>query len=101
MTRGTFTTSIVIDNELGENEYDVRVLYQYDKGYAGSYYQPPEPASIEILEITPADKSITVSDSFYEDEALIAECFADAAAEAEEAAEWRAQSRRDQLMGGF
>lgn len=97
MICGLFTTSIEID----ETEYDVRVRYQYDKGYAGSYYQPPEPPSVEILEITPADKALIVPDSFYEDETLIAECFADVEAEAEEAAEWRAQSRRDQLMGGF
>ena len=99
--RGTLSTSIVIDDELGETEYDVRVLYQYDKGYAGSYYQPPEPASVEIIEITPADQSLTVPEHFYEDEGLIAECMADVAEQAAEAAEWRAQSRRDQLMGGF
>lgn len=95
--RGSFTTSIEID----ETEYDVRVRYQYDKGYAGSYYQPPEPPSVEILEIKPADKALIVPDCFYEDDALIAECLADVEAEAEEAAEWRAQSRRDQLMGGL
>lgn len=99
--RGKLQTSIVIEDELGETEYDVRVLYQYDKGYAGSYYQPPEPASVEILEIKPADTALTVPEHFYEDEGLIAECMADVAEQAAEAAEWRAQSRRDALMGGF
>lgn len=99
--RGILSTSIVIENELGETEYAVRVLYQYDKGYAGSYYQPPEPASVEIIEITPTDQSLTVPEHFYEDEGLIAECMADVEEQAAEAAEWRAQSRRDQLMGGF
>ena len=99
--RGILHTSIVIEDELGETEYDVRVLYQYDKGYKGDYYQPPEPDSVEILEITPADRALTVPEHFYEDEGLIAECMADVAEQAAEAAEWRAQSRRDALMGGF
>ena len=95
--RGILHTSIETD----ETEYDVRVLYQYDKGYKGDYYQPPEPASVEILEIKPADTTLTVPEHFYEDEGLIAECMADVAEQAAEAAEWRAQSRRDALMGGF
>ncbi len=99
--RGILSTSIVIDDELGETEYDVRVVYQYDKGYRGDYYQPPEVDSIEIIDITPADTSFIVPESFYDDEALIAECFADVAEQAAEAAEWHAQSRRDALMGGF
>lgn len=101
MARGSFTTSITIEDELGETEYDVRVLYSRDAGYKGSFYEPPEAASVEIIDIAPSDKSITVPDAFYEDEDLIAECFADWRAEQEDAAEWRAQSRRDQLMGGF
>lgn len=99
--RGILHTSIVIEDELGETEYDVRVVYQYDKGYRGDYYQPPEPDSVEIITITPADAALTVPEHFYEDDGLIAECFADAASEAAEAAEWRAQSRRDAMMGGF
>lgn len=84
--RGIFSTSIVIEDELGETEYDVRVLYQYDKGYKGDYYQPPEADSVEIIKITPADTSITVSEHFYEDDGLIAECMADVAHRAAEAA---------------
>jgi hypothetical protein len=99
--KGTFSTSIVIDDELGETEYDVRVLYQYDKGYKGDYYHPPEPDSVEIIKITPADSGFIVPEHFYEDDGLIAECLADAANEAVEAAEWREQSRRDALMEGF
>lgn len=95
--RGSFTTSIT----LGETEYDVRVLYSHDAGYKGSFYEPAEAPSVEIISIEPADRSITVPESLYEDEGLIAECFADWRADQEEAAEWRAQSRRDALMGGF
>jgi|GEM_PF-2728942 len=99
--RNIFSTSIMIDDELGETEYDVRVTYEGHAGYKGDYYQPAEPPSIEIINIEPADKALTVPEHFYEDEGLIAECFADWENERAEAAEWRAQSRRDQLMGGF
>lgn len=78
--RGTLHTSIVIEDELGETEYDVRVLYQYDKGYKGDYYQPPEPASVEILEIAPADTALIIPEHFCDDPGLIAECMADAEA---------------------
>lgn len=100
MSRGTFSTSILIEDEIGETEYDVRVLYSRDAGYKGTYYQPAEDPSVEIISIMPADTSITVPEHFYEDESLIAECMADWAAEREEAAEWLAQERRDaRLMG--
>lgn len=99
--RGSFTTSITIEDELGETEYDVRVIYSRHAGFRGTYYQPAEEASVEIISIEPKDQSITVPESFYEDDGLIAECFADWEAEEAEAEEWRAQSHRDQLMGGF
>lgn len=99
--RGSFSTSITIEDELGETEYDVRVTYSRSKGYAGSFYEPAEEPSVEIVSIEPADKSITVPEQFYDDETLIAECMDDWACEEEDAAEWRAQSGRDSLMGGF
>lgn len=99
--RGSFATSITIEDELGETDYDVRVLYSRDAGFKGSLEEPAEEASVEIIKIEPKDQSITVPEHFYEDENLIAECFADWRAEQEDAAEWRAQSRRDQLMEGF
>lgn len=40
-------------------------------------------------------------DDYEATDELIAECLADWAEEDAEAEEWRAQSRRDQLMGGF
>lgn len=33
------------------NDEEVEVAYYYDKGYEGSFYEPPEPESIEICEI--------------------------------------------------
>lgn len=96
--RGVLTTSILIEDELGETEYDVRVLYDRAPGFRGTYYQPAEPSSVEIIEITPKDQSIAVPEHFYTDDGLLAECMADWAEEIEDAAEWRAQDRRDRLL---
>ena len=99
--RGSFSTSITIEDELGETDYDVRVLYDRYSGFAGDRIDPPEDASVEIIEITPADKSITVPEHFYEDDALIAECMEDWAIEVADAEEYRAEAARDRLMEGF
>lgn len=100
--RGSFKTSLLWHDSRGsEIEADVRVTYSRHAGYKGDYYQPPEEASVEIVEIQPADKSITVPEHFFEDEALVAECLQDWDNDEADAEEWRAQSRRDRLMGGF
>lgn len=100
--RGILKTHLMWHDSRGsEVEVDVRVIYSRDKGYKGSYYQPAEPSSVEIVDIQCADKSVTVPDHFYEDEALLAECMEDWASEEADAAEWREQSRRDRLMEGF
>ena len=99
--RGSFSTSITIEDELGETEYDVRVIYDRYRGFPGDRIDPPEDASVEIIEITPADKSITVPEHFYEDDALIAECMENWAIDVADAEEYRAEARRDRLMEGF
>lgn len=100
--RGSFKTSLLWHDSRGsEIEADVRVTYSRYAGYKGDHHQPSEPASVEIVEIQCADKSVTVPEHFYEDKALLAECMEDWASEEADAEEWRAQSRRDRLMGGF
>ena len=100
--RGILTTSIMWHDSRGsEVEADVRVIYSRRKGFRGDHIDPPEPSSVEIVEIQCADKSVTIPEHFYEDEALLAECMEDWASEEIEAAEWREQSRRDRLMEGF
>jgi len=95
--RGSFSTSITIEDELGETDYDVRVIYDRYPGFPGDRIDPPEDASVEIIEITPADKSITVPEHFYEDDALIAECMENWQDECERAAEYKAEARAEML----
>lgn len=99
--RGILSTSITIEDELGETDYDVRVIYSRSKGFRGDHIDPPEPSSVEIVEIQCADKSVTIPEHFYEDEALLTECMEDWASEEIEAAEYRAEAARDRLMEGF
>lgn len=100
--RGSFTTSITWND--GEDEAKVRVLYVGRAGSPQTMTDPEDPASIEIISINPVDPAITLPAEWTDgdrDEELYDECFEDWDAEAENASEWRAQSRRDQLMGGF
>jgi len=100
--RGSFTTNIAwADSRGDEIDADVRVLYSRYAGYKGDYYQPPEDASVEIIEITPADRSLTAPDYFFTDDDLIAECMAAWDEEIADAEEWHAQARRDRMMEDF
>jgi hypothetical protein len=98
MTRGSFTTTLVWEDGADEIEADVRVVYSRYAGYRGSLTEPPEDASVEIISITPKDPTITIPARFDDDDDLIAECMADWDAEEADAAEWRAQARRDDLL---
>ncbi|WP_439538713.1 hypothetical protein [Sphingomonas sp.] len=95
---GTFATTLSWMDGDDEIEADVRVVYSRYAGYRGSYYEPPEEASVEIISITPADPTIRVPDRFDTDDDLLAECMSDWSAEVEDAREWRAQARRDDLL---
>lgn len=97
--RGAFTTTLLWhDSRGGEVETDARVLYSYSKGYPATWEDPGADAEVEIIKITASDPSITIPESFYTDDELIAECFEDWRAEEESAAEWRAQARRDDAL---
>lgn len=83
-----------------EREALIGVRYTVHKGFRGDHIDPPEPATVEIDDVKVIEGGPLPDDWEAPDE-LLAECLADWAEEAIEAAEWRAQSRRDQLMGGF
>jgi len=80
MTQHTFTTTI--------DGQDVVVIYEYHKGYAGDWIDPANGDMVEIIAVTP-----DVPASAYDD--LAAEAFEDYAAYLSDAAEYRAEMRRD------
>jgi len=99
MSRGAFVTAIAWND--GEDDAEVRVVYSTHKGSPQTLVDPEELASIEIVSITPLDPTVTLPPEWTSgdrDEELYVECSADRDDEIAEAAEWRAQSRRDDLL---
>lgn len=100
----TFTTFIAWMDGEDERDACVAVTYTHYKGSPQTMTDPAEPPSVEIVEIAPVDPSVTLPGEWTDgsrDEELHPECFEDFKVEMEAAAEWRAQSRRDQMMEGF
>lgn len=90
------------DSTGGECEAKVWVTYSRHKGHPGDQIDPPEPDSVDIDDITDADDAgRSIPHSFYDDDCLKHECFEHWTNDEIEAADWREQSRRDQLMEGF
>lgn len=98
MSRGQFTTTLTWEEGDDEIEASVRVLYSFTAGYPDTMEEPGCDAEIEIISITPADPTLRIPERFETDLDLLTECNADWIAMQEEAAEWRAQSRRDDLL---
>ena len=95
-----FTNLLWHDSRGAEIETRVRVVYSRYKGFAGDRTDPPEDASVEIISITSEPAGVDIPAHFFEDEDLLAECLQDWAEDDVEAAEWRAQCRRDDLLMG-
>jgi hypothetical protein len=102
--RFPFDTTI----DRGDDEIEVRVIYDVTPFVPAVLYgdcpQPAEGGEVEIISITRDGKPFQPTQS--EEAVLLSECEQraeqDIADEAAEAAEWRAQERRDrQLMAGF
>lgn len=94
MTTNTFTTTVLYHNSVGgEVEQDVAVTYTYHKGWDGGRYadSPPEPDGVEIQSVVP-----DVPDACYAD--LVEQCFEDHANYLADAAEWKADMRRDDYV---
>ncbi|MBB5709296.1 hypothetical protein [Sphingomonas xinjiangensis] len=99
MSLGSFTTELCWEDADGnEVEASVRVLYSRHNAYPETLEDIGCEAAVEIISITPADPTIRVPERFETDDDLMAECMADWAAEKIDAAEWRAQCRRDDLL---
>lgn len=99
MTSATFSTGLLWhDSRGGEVETDALVTYSFYAGYQGDYYNPPEPASVEITEIISGDPSIDIPPHFYTSAELEAECMEDWAARLADAEERRGEALRDDRM---
>ncbi len=93
--------------ERDDDEIELSVIYDVSPFVPaqlyGDYPQPAEGGEIEIISVKLGGFEFALSDA--EERALIQACEErasdDIACEQADAAEWRAQSRRDALMGGF
>lgn len=93
--------------ERGDEEIELAVIYDVSPYVPavlhGDYPQPAEGGEVEIISVKHKGAEFALTDT--EEAALQTACEeragSDMAEEAAEAAEWRAQSRRDALMGGF
>ena len=102
----TFRTTIEIGSGLADYEAEIEVSYRIHPGYRGSYYQPPEDATAEIEDIAILASDGTkfpapwLADLMAEDEELLALCMLDAEESAQDAAEYRAEAKREERMLG-
>lgn len=100
--RFPFDTTI----DRGNHEIEVHVIYDVTPFIPavlyGDYPQPAEGGEVEIISVKHDGLEIVLDDD--EEAALLAECGAraqdDIENEASEAADWRAQDRRDRMMMG-
>ncbi len=100
-----------VDHMVGRREIELRVTYSVTPGRParlyGDYPHPAEDPEVELISVKHGGKDIALSDA--EEDALlqmaIERAGEDLAEEAAEAAEWRAQSRRDAMLmegwGGY
>ena len=103
---GSFTTTIEIGSGLADYEAEIEVSYRIHPGDRGSYYQPPEEATAEIEDITILASDGTkfpapwLADLMAEDEEILALCMLDAEERHQDAAECRAEAKREARMLG-
>lgn len=86
--------------ERGDDEIELSVIYDCTPFVAATRWQPAEGGEVEIISVKHKGAEFALTDA--EEETLINACeqrapqdFAD---EAEEAAEWKAQCRRDDAL---
>lgn len=86
--------------ERGDEEIELRVCYSMTTPRAATYLQPAEGGEVEIVSVKRDGADFRLTDA--EENALLDMCEQrapqDYADELAEAAEWRAQSRRDAIL---
>lgn len=93
--------------ERGDEEIELAVIYDVSPFIPavlyGDYPQPAEGGEVEVISVKHKGAEFRLTDD--EEAALQTACEeraqSDIEAEASDAAEWREQSRRDEMMGGF
>ncbi len=96
MTRFSFTHYL----ERGDDEIELSVIYAGTPFVDATYWQPAEGGEVELISVKHNGVEFDLTQA--EEDALLQVCaervFDDFAEEAAEAAEWRAQDRRDRLL---
>lgn len=105
MTEHKFASSIRIGvHETAEVEYAATVVYARHKGFAGDHTDPPEPATVELIDIIvniPGREPFKLGPPTLLDalnDALQADMMDDWTLSDELAGEYRADARRDDLL---
>ena len=86
----TVRTSVEIGSGLSDYEVEIDVEYRINPGFKGTYYQPPEEASAEIIAVTIVAEDGTkypapwLADMLCDDEEVLSLCLLDAAERYEE-----------------
>ncbi len=100
-----FRTTISLNAGGVEYEFEVEVEYSVSPAFAGTYYQPPEPANAEIADISivtdgKKHRADWLTDTMCDNDELLALCMQDAAERHQDAMESRAEARREERMLG-
>lgn len=99
-------TTIEIGSGLADYEAEIEVCYRIHPGDKGSYYQPPSEATAEIEDVSIIAPDGTkypapwLADMLAEDEEMLSLCLLDADERAEDAAEYRAEAKRETRLLG-
>lgn len=102
----TVRTSVEIGSGLSDYEAEIDVEYRIHPGFKGTYYQPPEEASAEIIAVTIIADDGTkypapwLADMLCDDEEVLSLCLEDAAERYEDAMDQRAEAKREERMLG-
>lgn len=82
------------------SECECAVIVEYDRyiGFAGDLTDPPEPASVEFIGMTPVDPSYDIPESSIDHAVLAEECMEDWADDDARHEEYRADAARDDAM---
>lgn len=102
----TVRTSVEIGSGLSDYEAEIDVEYRIHPGFKGTYYQPPEEASAEIIAVTIIADDGTkypapwLADMLCDDEEVLSLCLLDTAERYEDAMEQRAEAKREERMLG-